>query len=192
MKNATEKVKANQPYHKQPRLTEAMKVRLVKQTKMLYINKDFIEFIESTIKKLPAKDKLAALYFFKKLAVQVPRYPDPDFYQAFKDEIDEEMSDVSEQLNFEPIRWITAEIEYWLNSSERLTVEDVNQKLDVMQDAKKRLSKDWLTKEEVMELFRFSRATLNRRISEGMPHHKNGKKTYFYQEEINKWMKEAA
>lgn len=181
-------------YHVQTRLTHDLKKKLKQRFKRLIVNRELTEFIEDTIKELPSRDKLAALHYFKKLAVQVFREPDPDHYKAFKDEYDEEMSAiVDEQRHYEPVKWIDAEIEYLVNTGEHLTVEDVNQRLDIMQIAKQRLSKDWLTKEDVMDLFHISKSTLNRRIAEGMPCRKNGKFVYFYLKEINEWMgKEAA
>lgn len=179
--------------HGQSRLTNEFKIELEKRVKRLFINKEFVEFIEDTIKKFPVRDKLAALYFFKKLAVQVLREPDPEHYKAFKDEYDEELSAIAdEQKHYEPVKWVNAEIEYVTNTAERLTADDVNQKLDIMQEAKQRLSKPWLTKEEVMDIFHISKSTLNRRIADGMPAHKNGKFVCFYLEEISEWLKQEA
>ncbi|WP_325387910.1 helix-turn-helix transcriptional regulator [Mucilaginibacter sp.] len=177
----------------QTQLTHQFKRQLEKKLKRIYINKEFIEFIEETIKKFPVRDKLAALYFFKKLAVQLLRAPDPDHYKAFKDDYDNELSEiVDEQKHYNPVRWLNAEIEFITNTAERLTAEDVNERLNVMQHAKQRLSKPWLTKEDVMDLFNISKSTLNRRVADGMPAHKNGKFVYFYLEEVNEWMKQEA
>jgi predicted DNA-binding transcriptional regulator AlpA len=184
---------SDQKYHIMPQLTNSVKHQLAQSFKRLIINKELTEFISESIKKMPAKDKLATLYYFKKLAVQVYREPDPEHFKAFKDVYLEEMSGIAdEQAFFEPVKWINAEIEYISNTAERLTSDDVNQRLEIMQDAKLKLSKDWLTKEEVMQLFRISKSTLNRRIAEGMPHHKIGKAVYFNPKEINEWINKAA
>jgi predicted DNA-binding transcriptional regulator AlpA len=179
--------------HAQIRLTHQFKEALTQKVKWLFINREFIELIQVTIEKLPQKDKLAALYYFKKLAVQVLRKPDIDHYNAFKDEYDELLSEIAdEQIHFEPVRWISSEIEFITNTTEKLTVADVNQRLDIMQEAKHKLSKDWLTKNDMMDLFNISKSTLNRRVADGMPAHKNGKFIYFYLEEVNEWMKKEA
>jgi len=184
---------SNQKYHLQTRLTHQLKKKWAQRFKRLIINRDLTKFISESIEKLPAKDKLAALYYFKKLAVQVYREPDPQHFKAFEDEYLEELSAIKEEQKFyEPVKWIEAEVEYITNTAERLTTEDVNQRLDIMQDAKLKLSKDWLTKTEVMNMFSISKSTLARRVAEGMPAHKNGKAVYFYLEEINGWMKRAA
>lgn len=179
--------------NRQPRLTHALKAAWATRVKRLIVNRELTDFISQSIEKLPAKDKLAALYYFKKLAVQVYREPDPEHYKALKDEYDEMMSEIAnEQVHFEPVKWIDAEIDYLKNSVEHLTTGDVNERLDVMQGAKLRLSKDWLSKEEVMDMFTISKSTLNRRIAEGMPCHKKGKVVHFYLQEISEWMKKEA
>ncbi|WCT13665.1 hypothetical protein [Mucilaginibacter jinjuensis] len=42
------------------------------------------------------------------------------------------MSDITEQQHYEPIKWINAAIEYLMNTSERLTVDDIKERLDVI------------------------------------------------------------
>lgn len=171
-------------------LNEDFKKKLLMRTKLLFVNREFIAFIERTIEELPQRDKLAGLYYFKKLAVQVLRRPDPDHFEAFKDEYWEELSAIAdEQRHYNPVKWIEAEIDYLLNTTPQLTKEDVNNQLNIMQEARQRLSKPWLTKQEVMDLFGFSKTTLNRRISEGMPCQKHGKIVSFHLEDINKWLK---
>lgn len=184
---------SNQKCHLQTRLTHQLKMKWAQRFKRLIINRELTKFISGSIEKLPAKDKLAALYYFKKLAVQVYREPDPQHFKAFEDEYLEELSAIADEQEFyEPVKWIETEIEYINNTAERLTPEDVDQRLDIMQGAKIKLSKDWLTKAEVMNMFSISKSTLNRRVAEGMPAHKNGKSIYFYLEEINGWMKREA
>ena len=176
--------------HEPVRLTAGLKLRLKKEIKRIYKNKELTEYIEKHLKLIPNKDKVAALYFFKKLVLQTYRSPDPDHYAAFEDEYEEEMSEIrAEQEFYEPVKWIDAEIDYQTNMGERLTKDDVPGRLDIMQEAKKRLSKDWLTKGEVLELFGFSLATLKRRRSQGMPAHKKGKAIHFYLPEITEWMR---
>lgn len=193
MKNNSSKLIPTRSYHASTRLTEEFKHQLEKRVKRIYINKELTEFITKTIDALPAKDKLAALHFFRKVAVQTLRQPDPEHYAAFKDEYDEELSTIQdEQQHYEPVRFIEAEIVYLTNTAEKLTSEDVNKRLDVMQDARVKLSKDWLTKEEVMTLFHISKSTLDRRVAEGMPAHKKGKAVHFYLAEITDWMKSDA
>jgi excisionase family DNA binding protein len=193
MKMTDQKSKVTADNHKELRLTHAFKNKLESKVKRLYINKEFVDFVNVTINKLPIKDKLSALHFFRKLAIQTLRQPDPQHYNAFKDEYDEELSALAnEQKHYDPVRFIDSEIKYIINSAERLTAEDVNKRLDIMQEAKERLSKPWLTKGEVMELFDISKSTLNRRIAEGMPSHKKGKGVCFYLDELNEWMRSEA
>lgn len=193
MKNNAAKLIPTRNYNVSLRLTYEFKHQLEKDIKWLFINKEFIEFIQATINKLPQKDKLACLFYFKKLAVQIPRTPDPEHYKSHQEIYEEEMGKiVDEQTFYEPIKWINAEIEYITSAIEHLTTEDVSHKIDIMQEAKQRLSKDWLTKDEVMTLFNISKSTLSRRIAEGMPVHKRGKSLHFYLQDINVWMKQDA
>jgi predicted DNA-binding transcriptional regulator AlpA len=193
MKTMNIEKQSNQKHHTQTGLTHAFKKEVTAKVKRLYINKEFVAFVTLTISRLPVRDKLSALHYFKKLAVQVLREPDPSHYAAFKDEYDEELSSIqAEQKHFEPVRFFNSEIEYIINTSEKLTADDVNHRLDIMQNAKERLSKDLLTKVEVMDLFNISKSTLNRRIAEGMPCHKKGKPIYFDLKEISEWLKSEA
>jgi predicted DNA-binding transcriptional regulator AlpA len=172
------------------RLTHNIKSLIKKQIKSLYLNRQLTEFISEQLQLVPVKDRIALLYFMKKTVLQTYRCPDPLHYAAFKDEYEEMFSEIAlEQIFYEPIRWIEAEIEYQLNTAERLTSADVEAKLDVMQQTKLRLSKDWLTEEEVMAMFDISKSTIKRRRAEGMPAHKKGKAIHFYLEEITEWMR---
>ncbi len=193
MKKDSEKLIPTRSYHASPRLTHEFKRKLAVKVKMCFINKDFIELIANTLKKLPAKDKIMCLHYFLKLAKQIMRAPDQEWLKANEDEYLEKMAEIQhEQEHYEPVRWIEAELTYLMNTSEHLTQDDVIQQLDIMQAAKERLSKEWLTKKEVMDLFRISKSTLDRRVVDGMPAHKNGRMVYFYLEEINDWMRKDA
>jgi predicted DNA-binding transcriptional regulator AlpA len=191
MKNHNEKLIPTRKYNASPRLTHEFKRKLEKQVRLSFINHDFIKLIKATIEKLPAKDWIACLHYFLKLANQTQRRPDSDWLKANEDLYLEKMSDLQdEQAHFEPIKWISSEIEYLNNTAERLTVEDVNERLDIMLVAKERLSKPWLTKDEVMELFGISESTLSRWMyDDQMPCRKRGKFTYWYKDEIDEWMK---
>lgn len=177
--------------HQQTKLTITIKGELKRKIKLLYVNKDLIQFIEAKILDKTKKDRLDMLHFFRKLVQQVYRLPDPDHKAAFEEEYEaEKFAIAKEQAFFEPLKWINAEIECLDAQIERLTASDVDQRLDIMQQAKERLSKEWLTKTEVMELFRISKATINRWISDGLPAHKIGKMVYLYRDEINEYMKQ--
>ena len=175
------------------RLTASFKLKLAREIKRLYKNKELTDYIALVLKSVSNKDKVALLYYFKKLVLQTFRSPDPNHLLAFQDEYEKELFSIrKEQTFYDPVKWIDAELDYLKNMGEHLTSDDVNSRLDIMQQAKQRLSKEWLTKEEVMQLFNISKSTLNRRIAEGMPAHKNGKGVYFYLEEINEWMRRDA
>ncbi|MES2275699.1 MAG: helix-turn-helix domain-containing protein [Bacteroidota bacterium] len=191
MKNNTTKLIPTRNYHASPRLTNEFKRQLEKEVKQCFINREFVELIEATLEKLPVKEKISCLHYFLKLATQTLRTPDPDWLMSNQDVYLEYMAELQqEQQHFEPVRWIEAELRYLENSIERLTKDDVNQQLNIMKEAQQRLSKPWLTKDEVMELFSISESTLSRWVfDEQMPCRKRGKFTYWYKEEIDDWMK---
>jgi len=147
--------------------------------------------MEKTLNKLPAKDKITCLYYFLKLAKQTMRSPDPVWLKANEDLYREKMAELQdEQAHFEPIKWIKADLEYLENTSEHLTKEDVDHQLNIMQEAKQKLNKSWMNKEEVMLYFSISESTLGRWVSdEQMPCRKKGKFIYWYKDEIDEWMK---
>ncbi|MEO3405878.1 helix-turn-helix domain-containing protein [Mucilaginibacter sp. CAU 1740] len=191
VKKGTEKLISTREYHASPRLTHDFKLGLKKRVKIFFMNRDFVEFMESTLKKLPAKDKIACLYYFMKLAKQTMRVPDAEWLKANEDLYLEKMAELKdEQIHFEPVKWIKAELEYLQNTTPLLTKEDVGRELNILQEAKQRLSKSWLTKEEVMELFDISESTLGRWVyDDAMPCRKRGKFTYWFKDEIDEWMK---
>jgi len=191
MKNHTANTIPPRIYHASPRLTHECKLKLEKAVKLCFINRDFIELIEATVQKLPAKDKIVCLHYFLKLAKQTIRIPDPDWLKGNEDLYSEKMVELQyEQEHFEPVKWIETELFYLDNTTERLTKEDVEQQLNIMLEAKEKLSKSWLTKEEVMELFSISESTLSRWVyDEQMPCRKRGKFTYWFKDEIDQWMK---
>ncbi|RYE35883.1 MAG: DNA-binding protein [Sphingobacteriales bacterium] len=140
---------------------------------------------------MTAAEKIRTLHLLKKLTIQIVRQPDPEHYKAYQDEYEELFDSIQEeQERHNPVKWLEAELEYFNNINKKLTVEEVTNELNVMQAAKERLSKAWLTKDEMMQLFDISKSTLNRRIAEGMPAHKKGKAVHFYLQEVNEWMKD--
>lgn len=149
----------------------------------LVFNSELIEFCDSTIKKLDScNEKIVTLLYLKKLVIQTPRHPDPDHYRAFEDAY------IQEAVDYDPIAWIEAEIEFYA----KLQQLDLNKSAvsSVVADAKLKLSATWLTHQEVQEMFKISRTTLNRRIAEGMPNHKKGKFVFFDIDEVSAWIKE--
>ncbi|TKB95741.1 helix-turn-helix domain-containing protein [Pedobacter cryophilus] len=146
------------------------------------INQDLIEFIEDKIKGLIGIDeKMLYLHFAKKELLHTERRPDFEHFVAFEDNY------MNDRQNFNPIKWIDVELEFWTNikllNSNQQTSSEIAQ-------AKLTLSKSWLTQEEVQDMFKFSRTTLNRRIAEGMPCHQKGKFKFFNLEEVSEWLKE--
>ncbi|HVW96019.1 MAG TPA: hypothetical protein VHA56_08630, partial [Mucilaginibacter sp.] len=189
MKNNTTKLISTRSYHASPRLTQDFKRKLKRDIKWLFVNKEFIEFIEDTIKKLPQKDKLACLYYFRKLAVQVHRAPDPDHYQAFQDLYDEHISEIADEQKFyNPIRWIDAEIEEMMAladmaaaNNERLTNDQV--------EPTKAIDPELVPEKKVIEMLGMSKSKLLRLRAEGMPYQQIGKPIFYNLREVKAWFK---
>lgn len=158
---------------------------LKKKISQLTINSELINFIEENVNQLKTgTDKMIFLHLCKKLVLQVERSPDPDHYRAFEEEYE------NDRQTYDPIQWIEAELDYQQNLQALSQPQTLSSA--VADEAKLRLGTTWLTKEEVMHMFKVSRSTLHRRIAEGMPCHKKGKFKYFHLEEISKWLKDAA
>ena len=49
-------------------------------------------------------------------------------------------------------------------------------------------NKEWLNREEMLETFKISKSTLNRRIAEGMPVLKMGARLQFNRQMVNAWL----
>jgi hypothetical protein len=193
MNTTTAKLVLSRTNHIRYKLTDEFKALIEMRIRLLFVNKDFIEFIQLIVSRMRQSDQLACLYFFKKIAIQVRRAPDPDHFKAFEDEYLEELSLIAQEQEFyEPVRWIEAEIEYRLNTAKHITSEEVDRRIETVQKAKQNLNKPWLTKEEMMMLFGFSKSTLNRRIAEGMPCEKHGRIISFCLEDVNDWLKGEA
>ncbi|WP_158826712.1 helix-turn-helix domain-containing protein [Mucilaginibacter lacusdianchii] len=178
--------------HPQTKLTAKIKTELGRKIKPLYVNKDLIAFMKS---KIPnnAKDGLVYLHYFKKLVQQVFRSPDPDHYKAFEDEYEaERIAIADEQAFYHPVKWINAEIEYLASLHHAQADQRANEleQVALMQkQTKTGLTKDWLTVPEAMEILGVSKSTLQRRMDNGLPYHQQGRKRYFYLDEINDYLR---
>jgi hypothetical protein len=172
------------------RFTALDQKKVIRRIGRLFVNQELTAYLNEVVCSVASKDKLTCLYWLRKVVIQTPRKPDADHYQAFKDEYEELLSAIAqEQEQYEPIRWLDAEIDYLQNTTPILSKEDVKAELHIMQDAQQRLSKQWLTYDEMLTLFAISKSTLNRRISEGMPVIKKGRSRYFNIDEVSGWLK---
>lgn len=146
------------------------------------INEELIAFIEQHLSTTGSiNEKLTYLFFAKKVLPYLKREPQTDHFLAFEEEYR------NDRDFFEPMKWLDNEIEFWTNVSGLSQSKETPQNIV---EAKMELSKQWLTKEEIMQMLRFSRTTLNRRIAEGMPCHAKGKAVFFNLEEVSEWLKE--
>lgn len=146
------------------------------------INEELLDFLERHLSAIDDIDKkLAYLFFAKKVLPYLKREPKLGHFLAFEEEYR------NDREFFEPIKWLDGEIEFWTNIKALYRSKETPQSIV---EAKKELGKQWLTKEEMMDMLRISRTTLNRRIAEGMPCHQKGSAVFFNLEEVSEWLKE--
>ncbi|RYU90700.1 DNA-binding protein [Mucilaginibacter terrigena] len=189
MKNNTVKQIQTRKYYASPRLTHEFKLKLKRDIKWLYVNKEFIEFIEATIKKLPKKDVLPCLYYFKKLAVQVRRTPEPEHYKAFEGLYDEHISEIiDEQKFYNPVKWIDAEIEEIMAVAGLATVNAYGADED-FSEFKPSFDPELVPEKKVIEMLGMSKSKLLRLRAEGMPYQQIGKPIFYNLKELKEWLK---
>jgi hypothetical protein len=192
MKNNAIKLIPTRKYHASPRLTHEFKRKLKQNIKWLFVNKEYIEFIEATINKLPQKDKLQCLYYFKKLTIQVYRAPDDEHYKANEDLYLEKMSEIEAEQKFcDPLKWIEAEIDELMALASLTTTN--NERFD---DDKAELTPSFdpelVPEKVVIQILGMSKSKLLRLRAEGMPYQQIGKPIFYNIDEVKKWFKRDA
>ncbi len=146
----------------------------------LAINEELINYLKKHTGFLSDFDhKLLFLFFCERIVEQVERTPNPDHFRMFEDDY------LYDRKRFKPLKWIKAEIKF-LERCKMLKKENG------VESALKEWNKEWLTDEQVQILFDISISSLNRRIAEGLPVFKLGKKNRFYLPEISKWLLEQS
>ena len=190
MKNHTIKLIPTRKYHSSPRLTHEFKRRLKRGMKWLVVNREFIDFIEGTLKKLPQKDKLSCLHYFKKLANQVHRAPDAAHFEAHKDEYLEEMSKIADEQKFyNPVKWIIEEIEYCKVTQEMSSSSETPYQQNEHKSPEKLFDADLVPEKTMITMLNMSKSKFLRFRAEGMPYQKIGKPIYYDLEKVKEWFK---
>lgn len=159
--------------------------QLEKEIISLYINKDLVEFLNELLSEVFTKsEKLYYLEFCKKAINQNVRKPDKSHYQAFKEEYDSFFRSIKkEQLLYDPIKWLDAEINY-IQAISLIGNKDVDEVLG----ASAKPNKDWLTFSEMQTRFETSKMALRRRMAEGMPFVKFGNQLRFFPKAVDDWL----
>lgn len=168
-------------FHAQRPLSKDEELSFNKRISSFGINEQLIDFLTDKIGSVEELDKkLWLLFYAKKVLPYLSRMPDQDHFKAFEEDY------LRDKLYFDPLKWIENEIAF-LNNIKTLG----NKKApdQALLEAKADLSKQWLNRDEIMQLLSISRTTLNRRISEGMPCHPKGKSNFFNLEEVSEWLK---
>lgn len=165
--------------------TKPQRLDLIKkQIPRLYINKDLIDFLKLVSDKAKSNEtKIFYLRYCKKIVSQAERKPDVNHQKAFSDEYKDFFVNIAnEQIAYDPLIWIDAELEYLNYISQYAAEHDDATKEEIKAD------KDWLTFKEVMAWLQTSKSALNRRISDGMPCIKLGNQLRFSSEALSNWL----
>jgi len=187
--NNTGKLIPTRKYHTLPRLTNDFKFKLKRDIKRLFVNTEFIEFIDDTIKKLPQKDKLPCLYYFKTLAVEVHRTPEPNHYEAFRDTYDDLISSIAdEQKHCNPIRWIDLKIEEItaLTSLNMINNEFLS---DDKAEPSIGFDPELVPEKKIIQMLGMSKSKLLKLRAEGMPYKQIGKPIFYNLKDVKEWLR---
>jgi len=131
---------------------------------------------------LKSKDeKLYYLQFCKKIILQAKRFPDRNHYEAFREEYDLLFDAIKqEQHEYDPIRWINAELEF-------LQVASIGKASDQTATDEKP-HRVWMTTTEMEHRLGTSKMALRRRMAEGMPFTKLGNQLRFDPNAVDAWL----
>jgi len=188
--NNTGKLIPTRKYHTSPRLTDDFKTKLKRDIKRLFVNREFIEFIDDTIKKLPQKDKLACLYYFKTLAIEVHRTPEPNHYEAFRDTYDDLISSIAdEQKHCNPIRWIDLKIE---EITALVNLNIVNNEFLNDDKAESSFDPELVPEKKIIQMLGMSKSKLLKLRAEGMPYRQIGKPIFYNLKDVKEWLRRDA
>lgn len=151
--------------------------------KSLNINEDLIGYLEQTISNFKEiQQRLLFLQYVKKLVIQINRPIDQKHYEAFQYEYDQD------QLLFNPITWIEAEIEFQKALKEFHSSENQSSNFNYQQRTNAPMP--LLRHEDMEKLYHWSRSSLNRRIALGLPYHLDSAGAKFFDvNEVNEWIK---
>lgn len=163
---------------------------IVKNIKPLYRNIELISLMNSLMDNITSfSEREYYLILLKKTVLQIQRRPDQEHFKAFEDEYLQEAEQIAqEQLEHDPVKWIEAELEFVrlgkdLNLTETL-IPSTQSQIKMPVNPKK----EWLTFPEVMGIFHLSKASLRKRIAEGMPVSKLGARLLFNQNLVYDWV----
>ncbi|HVW99914.1 MAG TPA: hypothetical protein VHA52_05710 [Candidatus Babeliaceae bacterium] len=147
-----------------------------------FANKDLVNFMRDLLAEIDnISDRELLLFRLKNIVLQTPREPLGNLFKLKPSDFAKRLIEQgSEQIAFEPIKWIDAEIDLLRN----LKAIDKKESIDKSPGQ----SKDLLSRAEMLQLFKFSNSTLNRRIAEGMPTIKLGAKVMFNREKVINWL----
>ena len=177
------------------RTSSSARERLLKSClSRLFLRKDLIRFLDeftNQILFIHQGNRVKMLLFCRKLIIQYPAQVDAAHYRAFQEEYDLE---IASDRGIDPVKWIDEELSYIKEVNEikeGLSPHGFNtKKLDIDIPVAKVIagaSEEVLTMDEILKLFKWSKATLDRRRKDGFPCYKIGKKIYGNKSEVLAW-----
>jgi len=157
---------------------------LRKFIKPLYVNKELNLFLVKALENVKSVDeKIYYLQYCRKVIAQTERKPHQNHYEAFADKYDDFFVRIAkEQKLHNPIKWIDAELQYL-----QFLKSEAQNKADACQQVTT-ANKDWLTTSELLNWLGISKATLHRKMAEGLPKTKIGRGVRFAPEKVRAWI----
>ncbi len=160
----------------------------------LYINKALIRFLDEFTNQFvfaQLNKRVKILLLCRKLLIQYPPKIDKDHYRAFQEEYD---FDIANDTGIDPVKWIDEELSYIRE------VREVDEKFGASELGLKHLqtsapttevardaSREIMTKEEILNFFKWSESSLYRMKKRGFPAYKMGGKTVVIKAEALAW-----
>ncbi|MFN0292834.1 helix-turn-helix transcriptional regulator [Pedobacter helvus] len=158
---------------------------LRKFIKPLYENKELNLFLANAMELVKSIDeKIYYLQYCRKLIAQTVRKPDEAHFRAFRDEYELYFLEIEqEQEVHNSLKWVDAELQYlqFLKSENQGKVDEQHRQISTAE-------KDWLTTPELLVWLGISKATLHRKMAQGLPKTKIGRGVRFVPEEVKAWI----
>lgn len=158
---------------------------LRKFIKPIYENKELNLFLAEVMERVTSIDeKIYYLQYCRRFIAQTERKPHQNHYEEFMNEY----ADFFEEIEYEqelhnPLKWIDAELQYqqFLKSEGQSKADDKHPQISTAE-------KDWLTTSELLSWLGISKATLHRKMAQGLPKTKIGKIVRFAPDEVKAWI----
>lgn len=163
----------------------------------LYRNTELIKFLEQLMLKIgSASEQKLLLLWSKAVVLGTNRQPDPDHYEAFREEYQVYFNTIAtEQQKVDPIRWLDHQLSCLEHHLDDLLVSKQGlqpaTETTIVQPIPSDLyatDQELFTAAELMKILGISKTTLDRRRGDGLREIRNGRKLYFKRTDVIKYL----